>query len=213
MKAIYQGDVSSAQIPGELDWLIGVLTREKVANYLEIGSRHGHSFWNVATRVPTMKRMVSVDLPGSVGGRKDGRAVMTQCVEDIRKRGVDATIIFGDSTDPAIVAQVSKHFPFDAVLIDGNHSLPYLSKDWVNYSPQARLVILHDISWVANGRLSVIDVPEFWKRIKSEFYSEEIRLSKTDCGIGVVWKTPVATEAAFLDDVPHEQFTHPEDLA
>jgi hypothetical protein len=104
--------------------------------------------------------------------------------------GYDAHLILGDSTDPAIIAQAAAFGPFDACFIDANHTLPYVTKDWENYGPLARIVAFHDIGYrqPPGGRNKGIEVPIFWDAIKGGFRHEECLMDVPHNGIGVLWR-------------------------
>jgi cephalosporin hydroxylase len=134
-------------------------------SYLEIGCKFGGSLWGVANAMPTGSRIVAVDLPG----QWDAESSLTACVKDLRKLGYDAQFFRGDSTAPHVVAAVQGHAPFDVVLIDANHTEPYVRKDFANYGQLGKYCCFHDIGWnrAQNqpGKLP-IDVPQVWEEIK-----------------------------------------------
>jgi len=105
--------------------------------------------------------------------------------------GFDVQVILGDSTAPDVIAAARALGPYDAVFIDGNHTLEYVAQDWMNYAPLARLVAFHDIAWKRRAAGAKIDVPEFWNWIKPRFKHVEFRSCPTGCnnGIGVLWQT------------------------
>lgn len=183
--SVYQN--KRLQNEAEFDLFLGILRRHSVSSYLEIGSKFGGSLWRVADVLPKGSRIVSVDLPHGTGSEPHLR----ECIQALNKRGFDAQLYIGDSTDPAIVDQVSDLGPYDCVFIDANHTLPYVRKDWANYGPMAKMVAFHDISWVTRGDRTgklPIDVPAFWNEIKTNYRHEEIRLEPRDNGIGVLWR-------------------------
>jgi predicted O-methyltransferase YrrM len=180
------------QSEGEINAFIGLLQREGVRSYLEIGSKFGGSLWRIANALPQGARIVAVDLPHGDTSFKETLPHLEQCVERLRGRGYDATLIVGDSTDPAIVALAARLGPFDACFIDANHTEPYVRKDWANYGPLARIVAFHDVGWEARPQPTKkmpIDVPRVWREIRGGFRHEEIRDCARDNGIGVLWRS------------------------
>lgn len=179
------------QVEGELQWLIDIFKRENVRSYLEIGSKYGGSLWRIGNSLPAGSRIVSVDMPF---GDRSTIPHLQACKTELEKRGYDIRLILDDSTNPKCVDAVREFAPFDACLIDANHLLPYVTKDWENYGPMARIVAFHDISWKMHpGRRSKtpIEVPQFWESIKGQYRHEEMKLEPRDNGIGVLWRTSI----------------------
>lgn len=177
------------QYPGELEELIEIFLAEGVTRYLEIGCKYGGSLWKIGTALPMGSTMVAVDLmrfPQIVAG-------LLTAVDELRKRGQTVHLIKGDSTSQNIMHQVKDLGPFDACLIDGDHSLVGVKQDWKNYGPLCKLVAFHDINWFRPvghpDRQQTIDVPEFWNSIKGDYEHKEIKRDKRDNGIGVLWRS------------------------
>src|SRR4030095_7119173 len=131
--------------------------------------------------------IVGVDLmlyPGIYSKLEDAAADLT---------GQHVHLIKGDRPDPAILRRVEKLGPFDACLIDGNHTLPYVKRDWDNYGPMCKMVAFHDINWSrpplppnTMKAYDVIEVPQFWNSIKNGYRHVEIKKDKQDNGVGVL---------------------------
>lgn len=180
--------MKSLQNEGEIARFTDILVREGVTSYLEIGSKFGGSLNRVARALPKGSRIVSVDLPH---GERSSEPHLVACVKALWADGYDARLLLGDSTSAEVIERVAALGPFDAVFIDANHTLPYVTKDWETYGPMARIVAFHDISFVPRGdragRLP-IDVPQFWDSIKGGYRHEEIKLEQDNNGIGVLWR-------------------------
>lgn len=158
---------------------------EGARSYLEIGSFSGGSIEVAAQYLPVGSRIVSVDMPWKPTKLERLRGIL----QDLKKRGYDTHLIVGDSTAVGSIKAARKLAPFDAVFIDGNHTLPFVKSDWENYGRLGRLVGFHDVAkdkppHGASG---------FWNQIKSkykhvEFISDATR-ARTDgaFGIGVLW--------------------------
>lgn len=177
------------QDPDELAWFVDLIRREGVRSYLEIGANAGGLMRAVAAVMPPVSRIVAVD----IGERKQERSALTAVVAALKDAGHCANVIWGDSTDPAVVKEVSDLAPFDCVFIDANHTLPFVMKDWESYGPMGRMIAFHDIAWRRAPEWSEglrIAVPEFWNSIKEGFHHEECRLCPTgkNNGIGVLWR-------------------------
>lgn len=190
-----------AQDEAEISAFCALLQREGVKSYLEIGSKFGGSLWRVGSVLPYGSRIVSVDMPGGTKAWRDSEASLKECHGALQRLGGHEThAIWGDSTDPRVIAQVKALGPFDAVLIDADHrwdsSNPEpngVAADFANYGPMAGIVAFHDLAWKRAPEWvgTRIDVPEFWASIKDGFArTEEIILCPTgkNNGIGVLWR-------------------------
>lgn len=175
-----------AQVDEEIDAFIDLLKTESVLSYLEVGSQYGGSLWKVGQSLPKGSRIVSVDYPHPDHGTATS---LHQCIDALSK-DYDAKVLLGDSTHTDIVRKVIALGPFDCVFIDANHSLPYVTKDWENYGPLARIVAFHDIVWdkpVRPGRVP-IEVKKLWDEIKGNYRHQEIVAPDSHKGIGVLWR-------------------------
>jgi len=160
---------------------------ENVRSYLEIGSKFGGSLWLAAEVMPKGSRIVAVDTPNP---KTNGH--LHECGVLLCQRGFDVHLIIADSTDHATVDRVSVLGPYDVCFIDANHTLPYLSRDWDNYGPLARIVAFHDIGWdMAKNQTRLghlpIEVPAFWNELKANYQHKEIKVDEGNNGIGVLW--------------------------
>lgn len=184
----------AAQDEREITAFCDLLSREGVRSYLEVGSKYGGSLWRAASALPKGSRIVAVDLPGGTRAWRETEASLKGCIETLNANGYDATVIWGDSTDPKIIEQVRALGPFDAMLLDGDHRLPGLTKDWENYSPMGRIIAFHDVAWFrAADWVGVrIDVPQLWNHLRPQFErTEEFRFdeSRKNNGIGALWRS------------------------
>lgn len=187
-----QSKYQIAQDAEEIAALVDVFEREEVRSFLEVGSKFGGTLWTLGSALPVGSRILSVDMPGGTRLWKESHASLSKCIEDLNASGYLAHVIWGDSTDPKVIAEVEKYAPFDAVLIDANHTRPYVEKDWANYGPMGRIVAFHDIAWHrAPEWVGVrIDVPQFWDEVKAAHRHEEFKFCPTgkNNGIGVLWR-------------------------
>lgn len=180
------------QNPTELREFVDLLKAEGITSFLEVGSKFGTTFGAIGAILPPGGRAVSVDLPAGTKAWTVSKENLQAVVNGMKRGGIDARIIWGDSTDRNVIAQVQALAPFDAVFIDANHTMPYVTQDWLNYGPMGKIVAFHDISWwrdPANGPIvHPIDVPAFWASLRQNHKHVEITHEQHNNGIGVLWR-------------------------
>jgi predicted O-methyltransferase YrrM len=184
------------QFPKEIEEFVQLMKDNNIKSYLEIGSMYGGSLWLVSRIMPKGSRIVSVDLP--TPGKPHAAQSLQECIQHLRRENFDAHLFVGDSTNADIVKKVNALGPFDAGLIDGNHTLPYVSKDWENYGPMCKIVAFHDINYrrpkeeitqqMRTQGFYAIEVPAFWDKLKTAYRHTEIKLDRRDNGFGVLWR-------------------------
>lgn len=181
------------QVEEEFDGFCEILKRENVKSFLEIGSKFGGSLRRAAMALPVGSKVVSVDLPNGTKLWNNTKPALIQTIKWLNDIGYNAHLIWGDSTDPKVVAQVEKLAPFDAIFIDADHRMKGVTADWKNYAHMGRIIGFHDIGWKRSTTWSGtrIDVPEFWNRIKKQYKHQEFLLCPTgkNNGIGVLWRS------------------------
>lgn len=178
----------------EITAFVSLLQAEGVRSYLEIGAKFGGSFVRVASVLQYGSRCVAVDLPNGTKAWNQSSSSLKGIVGALKEQqGRDARVIWGDSTKPEVIEQVRALAPFDAILIDANHTRPYVEKDFANYGPMGRMIAFHDIGWRRAPEWvgTRIDVPEFWNEIKGGYRHEEFKFCPTgkNNGIGVLWRS------------------------
>lgn len=180
------------QVEEEFAWFLDIIKREKAESYLEVGAKFGECTKRVGEILPVPSRIVTVDLPGGTKLWNKSKLQLEGNINALVKKGHDARVVWGDSTDPGVIQHVKSLAPFDVIFIDANHTLPYVTQDWLNYGPMGRIVAFHDINWRRAPEWvgTRIDVPEFWESVKKDHRYEEIRACPTgkNNGIGVVWR-------------------------
>lgn len=186
------------QHKGEIARLASIFKAEEVSSYLEVGSNHGGSLWTLGQVLPVGGRVVAVDIPEKGEVFEARKASLLEVAADLRVKGLDVHVIYGDSTNPDTVSKVEllgfSEGMYDAVFIDADHSLSCVTKDWLNYGRLAKkIVAFHDIAWWREPRYSAkrIEVPKLWASLKEKYRHEEIKMCPTgqNNGIGVLWVT------------------------
>lgn len=174
----------------ELRSFIAFLQERGVRRYLEIGARHGDTFHEVVCSLPPGSTAVAVDLPGGLWGTEKSRAHLEHAVADLVARGYKASCLFGDSQTDATKRLIVGRGPYDAILIDGDHTLAGVTRDWALYGDMAPLVAFHDI--VGTGQAervhgSPVEVPILWDAIvRSGADVREFVAPDSKMGIGAV---------------------------
>lgn len=179
----------ASQDEGELTAFVQFLRDRGVTSYLEVGAREGDTFHYVVSNVPAIDRAVALDLPGGLWGKATTASQLCQAVCDLQERG-EVEYIIGASCDPKNLQYAKDLGPFDAILIDGDHTYEGVKADWEAYRNLAPIIAFHDI--VGEGQFERVtrrgvEVPKLWAEIKAsganvvEFVSPGSAM-----GIGVV---------------------------
>jgi tRNA G37 N-methylase Trm5 len=142
--------------------------------------------------LPSLKYGLALDLPGGLWGKTTtGRQLIKAC-EDLRRRGFHVEHLFGDSREVETQVKVLNAGPFDAILIDGDHTYAGVQADWENYRALAPIVAFHDIvGHDQRERVSnrAVEVPRLWAEIKeSGLRCVEFTAPGSAMGIGVVFR-------------------------
>ena len=181
-----------SQHPEELRAFIACLTEHRVTRYLEIGARHGDTFHAIMRALPAGSYGLALDMPGGLWGTSKSRKALGRAVADLNKRGYKAQALFANSQNRATRRMVAKRGPFDAILIDADHSLAGVNQDWSLYGDLAPLVAFHDIAGTGqaekvSGR--PVEVPVLWEALKGQHTVREFIAPGSRMGIGVVCNT------------------------
>lgn len=178
-----------SQDPDELEHLIALLRRHETRSYLEIGARDGDTFHAVMCSLPEGSRGVAVDLPGSLWGRNRSRERLEHAALDLRRKGYEVVVVLGSSRDRVTVQRVQLYEPFDAILIDADHTYEAVREDWRTYGPMGRLVAFHDIDGEGQKEKhgNAVEVPRLWYELKAAgLRTREFITPGSRMGIGVV---------------------------
>lgn len=179
----------------ELYGLIKSLQEKECVSYLEIGARHGDTFYEVVKALPKGGKYLAVDLPGGAWGVSSSKKHLQNVIRLLKKEGwKNVDCIFGNSQDAKTIARIAREAPFDACLIDGDHRYEGVKADWENYRSMARkIVAFHDIDGEGVRKDGMeVQVPRLWREIRSsgEFETKDfISDEEPDrpMGIGVVF--------------------------
>lgn len=175
----------------ELTAFIDLLNAEGCRAYAEIGAREGDTFHEIMTHLPKGSKGVALDLPGGRWGNVKTADKLRHAVDELTQNGYKASYILGDSQAAATIKMFSSRGPYDAILIDGDHTLDAVTADWKRYRDFAPLIAFHDIAGTGEkdkNRGDKVEVPLLWSAIKSngrrtvEFIAPDSKM-----GIGVVW--------------------------
>lgn len=174
----------------ELTSFIEFLRSERVRTYAEVGAREGDTFHDVVTSLG-LTYGLAIDYPGALWGKSTTAVQLDKCAADLVSRGMDVEHILGDSKSDAVINFAETRAPFDAILIDGDHTYAGVKADWENYRGLARIVAFHDI--VGTGQREKVsgrevEVPRLWAEIKAsgQYETHEFVDEASAMGIGVV---------------------------
>ena len=174
----------------EVEEFAALLNREGVKSYLEVGCRYGDTVHFVGMALPEGSRIVATDFPAHKNGKQsprhtDSAVYLQRAVADLAAQVRPATMILGDSHSADTVAKVQALAPFDAVLIDGDHTFGGVSADWRNYGPMGRLVAFHDLM---GDKSASIGPRRLFDELKATHRHEVISVDPESRGIGIVWR-------------------------
>jgi predicted O-methyltransferase YrrM len=179
-----------SQDEGELTGFLRLLQDRGVRRYLEVGARHGDTFHYLMTGLTVGSVGVAVDLPGALWGTDKSRRHLERAVADLKRQGYKASCLFGNSQTEATKRLIVGRGPYDAALLDGDHTYAGVSKDWQLYRNIAPIIAFHDI--VGTGQAekvhgNPVEVPRLWAEIKdSGLETVEFITPGSRMGIGVV---------------------------
>ena len=187
------GSPASLQDEDELRQFIEVMRAADVRSYLEIGVRYGGTFETVCNALP-LEKAVALDFPGGKFGDPKSVKYLIAALDRISQRVRDVHLVLGPSEAGAVVERIRDLAPFDAILIDGNHSYDGVRRDYTFYDRFAtKLIAFHDIAapkGTTDKRGSRIEVGEYWQAVKQQNpRTSEIVADGSIMGFGLVHKT------------------------
>jgi hypothetical protein len=177
------------QYRAEIEAFAAIMKDAGARSYLEVGCLYGDTLHFIGQQMPKGSKIVAVDLPGSAGGRfKDTERFLQKAAADLRKAyGHEVEVIIGNSHDKAIVAEAARYVPYDAVFIDGDHSIKGVRQDWRDYGPLGSIVGFHDICRISQKYQD--GVKALYDRLSKEYRHQTLSIGDTRRGIGVIWRT------------------------
>jgi hypothetical protein len=195
------------QMRAELYALCRLLQQLDCASWLEVGCREGDAFHAVASMLPRVSRegdpratrMVAIELPEQLWGRTGTLPMLERAADAARALGHEVAVLALNSQDAETARRAAALGPFDAVLIDADHSYRGVRRDWALYGPLARKICcFHDIHGEGQTTTAVgpsdaprvaIEVPRLWREIVDAgvYATLEIRAPGSKMGIGVVF--------------------------
>jgi cephalosporin hydroxylase len=179
----------ASQNEWELTQFLDLLRERKVRKYLEIGARDGDTLHAVGRVLAPGASLIAVDLPGALWGYAASIQNLRRASLDLRNMGHKVHMVLGSSLASEVIYQVKKHGPYDAILIDGDHTYGGVSADWAIYGGMAPIVALHDIAGYGVTQRTTrheVEVPKFWAEVKVGREVLEFIAPESLMGIGVI---------------------------
>ncbi len=181
---------NASQNEWELASFVALLVDRHCTKYCEIGARHGDTFHEILRQLKPGSTGVAVDLPGGLWGTSASRDALSKATSDLHRLGYKASMLFGDSQTDATRRLIVGRGPYDAILIDGDHTYKGVAKDWELYGELAPIVAFHDIVGADQAEKvfgNAVEVPRLWQEIKaSGLKTIEFVAPESKMGIGVV---------------------------
>lgn len=155
----------------ELDWFATHL--RNTDRILVIGSKHGGLEYQIRKRFPSV-RMTSIDIAPAPDNAE--------------------SCIVGDSKSVEVRTIAESAGPFDAVFVDGDHSLAGVHADWEWCKTLApRLIAFHDIADAVKHKNEGCQVDRLWAELKtSTLKTQEMIVGCGWGGIGIVFPQETA---------------------
>jgi predicted O-methyltransferase YrrM len=185
-----------AQDVEEFEALCAIVRRAMPKTILEIGSRDGRSLIRLAeAAMPTLERVLTIDLPGGSWGRVGSESNLMQCVRHLRARGIDVRTCLLSSRDPEAAEEIARLGPIDFAFLDGDHTEAGVRADFDLVFPHMRegsIMAFHDIAGTTEKhRQNGLGVPDFWRKLRAQLdpphNPSEIITEGKHFGIGVLW--------------------------
>ncbi len=179
----------------EIKSIIKILSKKKPKALLEIGTARGGTLFLLCKVASPEATIISIDLPNG-----------PFCGETYPDSKIPLYQTFSTKNQSLHLIRANSHYsntfletkkllcgkPLDFILIDGDHNYEGVKQDFEMYSAlvsKGGMIAFHDIN--PRPKEKVGGVPEFWKKIKSEYQHFEI-LYDTQVegfGLGVLFKS------------------------
>jgi predicted O-methyltransferase YrrM len=185
---------AAIQVRQEFAAALDVVKEVEPRTVLEVGTAFGGTLFGWAQVAHPDARLVSVDLPGGIGGG----GYMPEHESHFRNfcgAGQQLSCVLGASQLPDTIERVRAALDgaaVDMMLIDGDHSYEGVSRDFANYRSLAReggLILFHDIQPPPPKTEQPMGVWRFWREIREDYRHLEIVHDPTQfsAGIGVLY--------------------------
>lgn len=183
--------VHMAQIPEEIEQLVGIYRTLAPKHVVEIGTYQGGTLWYWLKHAVPNAKVVAIDLGPNEGWPERERKFDTSIYKTWARGDTSFYYLQGDSQSRPIKQEVARYLDnrIDFLFIDADHSYEGVRADWYNYWPlvaNARGVIaLHDIVPSAPHH----GVHKWWEFVKEYYggYKVDIRAKGQGWGgIGVI---------------------------
>lgn len=127
-------------------------------------------------------------MPGGPWGQQGTNKFLDAAARELDLMGYDISVIYGDSGAEWVFEAALKGGRFDAIFIDGDHSIEGVSRDWRIYGDHGKLVAFHDIAGddIIHKTSGPVEVPLFWADISARYETIEFVGAERGFGIGVV---------------------------
>lgn len=169
----------------EFETLLRLYRQRAPRHVLEVGTYHGGTLYHWLQNATPGTTIVAVD---SYAVGVDNRHLYPGWTPD----DVTLHVVCGDSHDPATVAKVAEHGPYDWIWIDAGHYYHEVAADWQLYRPLANtgaIVCLHDIL-PPSPQHPEIEVDRLWRQLQRQGHvTQEIVADPVASwgGVGVVF--------------------------
>lgn len=177
------------QIDEEMVAALEFLATRPPKTYVEIGTAWGGSLFCWAQVADPAAHLVSVDLPGGVGG--GGYAAHhVRHYKQFCQDGQRLSCVMGDSGSPEVLAEVRRLTvgeTIDVLFIDGDHTYAGVKRDFEMYSPLVQpggLIMFHDIM-PAPHHPECIEVDRLWNELKQRYAHKEFVQDPMQEGSGI----------------------------
>jgi predicted O-methyltransferase YrrM len=175
------------QLEPEITGFLEFAAKERPRTVCEIGTANGGTTFLLGQALPTTEVLVGVDL---FIRRRPRLRYFT-------RPGQRVVLVDGDSGGEDTIERVRSALggrPLDLLLIDGDHTLAGVARDFHSYRPLVRdggLVAFHDIVEDSFTRTGIRtghwtgDVPRFWRTLKNAYQVYEFVVSSEQDGLGI----------------------------
>ena len=153
------------QDANELRRFLSFIQMNGIKRYCEIGCENGITFRHIMTMLGKDAWGVAIDLPRNDRAQNNLETAIDYLCDCGHK---SVFVYFGDSQVAETIKLARQRGPFDLIFIDGDHTYPGVTRDFLVYRHMTKFMAFHDIA-APNGHLSdglPNGVAEFWRKIK-----------------------------------------------